>query len=82
MTMSKYPPAEPGALRFEPLKAAVAAGRVTLIRFIASPTALEMTGLGPYAHSRTAHHSTRVSRPQLASHLPIKARSLSVMRSR
>jgi hypothetical protein len=28
---SKYPPAEPGALRFEPLKAAIAASRVTLV---------------------------------------------------
>ena len=59
---SKYSPAEPGALRFEPLKAAVAAGHVTLIRLIASPTALETTGLGPSRHSRTAHHSPRVSR--------------------
>jgi hypothetical protein len=39
--LSKYHPAEPGPLRFEPLKAAVAASHVTLIRLIASPTALE-----------------------------------------
>ena len=85
--MSKYPPAEPGALRFEPLKAAVAASHVTLIRLIASPTALETTGLGPPSRALTNRTSfspcfrVRSLRPiflsklasALAAHDPAKA---------
>jgi hypothetical protein len=53
--LGKYPPAEPRALRFEPLNAAVAASHATLIRLIASPTALERTDLGLLTRAHEPH---------------------------
>jgi hypothetical protein len=74
---SKYPPAEPGALRFEPLKAAVAASHVTLIGLIASPQHWKQPVLAP---SRALTNRTSFA-PCFASaacvHLPIKARERS-----
>jgi hypothetical protein len=71
---SKYPPAEPGALRCEPLKAAIAASHVTLIGLIASPKHWKQPVLAP---SRALTNRTSFA-PCFASaacvHLPIKAR--------
>ena len=73
----KYPPAEPGALRFEPLEAAVAASHVTLIGLIASPQHWKQPLLAP---SRALTNRTSFA-PCFASaacvHLPIKARERS-----
>jgi hypothetical protein len=74
---SKYPPAEPGALRCEPLKAAVAASHVTLIGLIASPQHWKQPVLAP---SRALTNRTSFA-PCFASaacvHPPIKARERS-----
>ena len=73
----KYPPAEPGALRFEPLEAAVAASHVTLIGLIASPQHWKQPLLAP---SRALTNRTSFA-PCFASaacvYLPIKARERS-----
>ena len=74
---SKISPAEPGALRFEPLEAAVAADRVTLIGLIASPQHWKQPLLAP---SRALTNRTSFA-PCFASaacvYLPIKARERS-----
>ena len=68
---SNYPPAEPGALRFEPLKAAVAASHVTLIRLIAIPEHWKQPVLAPLTRTHEPHNIRPVFRVRSLRPIPL-----------